>query len=380
MKKITLTFFALLVTLSTWQVNAQTVTGSNLAVFAIPDNAPGITMPVNITGIPSGATLTDIEIDLAINHTWAGDLIITLAAPTGETSTVLFKPGTTTGGAGDSSNLISTSAITFTDVSSNSAEDMGSTIPGGQFICQDDAICDYFPTLEDGSLSLFAVFVASLDPMNDANGDWSVYVEDTAGGDTGDFIVPELRITYSAGAPPIAGCATDTPIVITTVGGVTYNSILNIADSGILGTDYDLDLTSIEIPHTWTSDLDIQLQSPMGTILDLSMGNGGSGDNYTATVFQDGGADINAASPPFTGTFEPEGGTFAAAFGGEDLNGDWTLIVTDNFGGDGGSIDSFCIGFLPISGPIGDPPVIACPADISVDTDPGVCEAVVNFA
>ena len=35
----------------------------------------------------------------------------------------------------------------------------------------------------------------------------------------------------------------------------------------------------------------------------------------------DGGADITAGTPPFTGTFEPEGGTFATTFFSEGING-----------------------------------------------------------
>ncbi|MFK5983247.1 MAG: proprotein convertase P-domain-containing protein, partial [Flavobacteriaceae bacterium] len=174
---------------------------------------------------------------------------------------------------------------------------------------------------------------------------------------------------------PITGCATDTPLAISNALPPTI-STFNVADSGILGTNYDLNTSSLEITHTWDSDLNIQLQSPMGTTLDLSMGNGGASDNYTGTVFQDGGADINAASAPFTGTFEPEGGTFAAAFAGEDINGNWSLIVTDTAGGDDGTLTAFCMEFTPI---LGAPPVIACPADISVDNDTGDCGAVVNF-
>ncbi len=104
----------------------------------------------------------------------------------------------------------------------------------------------------------------------------------------------------------------DTPVAISTLAGVTYTSVINIADD--LPID-DVNVT-INIDHTWVSDLDVSLQSPAGTVVNLSFGNGGSADNYTDTVFDDDAAtSITGGSPPFTGTFQPEGSL--ADFNGE---------------------------------------------------------------
>ncbi len=162
------------------------------------------------------------------------------------------------------------------------------------------------------------------------------------------------------------------------VGGPTESDAA-ITDVGTLGTnpgEYTLDQVEIDLTHTWDADLEISLVSPAGTSLDLSSDNGGSGDNYTGTVFQDGGADITAASAPFTGVFAPEGGTFAATFAGEAIDGNWTLSICDDAGGDTGTLNSYCISFSrnPVV------PIISCPADVMADTDPTQCGAVVNFA
>ena len=117
--------------------------------------------------------------------------------------------------------------------------------------------------------------------------------------------------------------------------------------TGDIGTDFIIDNVTLDITHTWNGDLEIRLISPAGTSLDLSIGNGGSDDNYTNTVFQDGGADITLASAPFTGVFEPQGGTFFAAFNGESVNGIWTLNITDTVGGDDGVLNDFQITFAP---------------------------------
>ncbi|WP_339612112.1 proprotein convertase P-domain-containing protein, partial [uncultured Planktosalinus sp.] len=126
-------------------------------------------------------------------------------------------------------------------------------------------------------------------------------------------------------------------------------SAISISESGVLGEDFNLSNISIDITHTWTGDLTLELTSPNGSTLLLSDANGGSGDNYTNTVFADGGDDITAATAPFTGTFAPEGGTFADTFAGEEISGDWTLTVTDGVGGDDGVLNDFCISFEALS-------------------------------
>ncbi len=59
-------------------------------------------------------------------------------------------------------------------------------------------------------------------------------------------------------------------------------------------------------------------------------------------MFEDGGADITLATAPFgVGPYEPMGGTFAAAFAGEEIMGDWNLKVCDDAGGDTGQVLQF---------------------------------------
>ena len=118
-------------------------------------------------------------------------------------------------------------------------------------------------------------------------------------------------------------------------------SVANVADAGVIGTNARLDQVEISLNHTFDGDLNIVLRSPSGTTLDLSLTNGGAGDNYTNTVFQDGGADITLAAAPFTGVFQPQGGTFAAAFAGEPINGNWQLEIDDTLGGDSGTFLNF---------------------------------------
>lgn len=154
----------------------------------------------------------------------------------------------------------------------------------------------------------------------------------------------------------------------------TASSVATVSESGLIGTNFALTSVEMDINHTFDGDLNITLIAPSGASLALTNGNGAGGDNFTDTVFEDGSPSINTGSAPFTGSFEPAGGTFAAAFAGEDINGDWTLSIVDTFtAGDDGVLNNFVINFDSII------TQVICPGDIAVDSDPGVCGATVSW-
>jgi len=108
-----------------------------------------------------------------------------------------------------------------------------------------------------------------------------------------------------------------------------------------------LETASIIIAHTWDADLQIQLVSPNNVVVDLSIENGSSGDNYgdptdcpnSVTTFDMNAATgIAAGTAPFIGSYIPEG-DFADFNDGSDPNGLWRLRVCDDAGGDLGTIE-----------------------------------------
>ncbi|RMI14715.1 MAG: hypothetical protein D6681_04710, partial [Calditrichaeota bacterium] len=107
----------------------------------------------------------------------------------------------------------------------------------------------------------------------------------------------------------------------------------------------DMEVIIDSLTHTWDADLDIYFISPFGDTLELSTDNGGSGDNYIGTVFDDQATTpITAGSAPFTGVFQPEG--YPPGFGqwnGMDPNGDWMLYIMDDFSGDDGTLHEWSI-------------------------------------
>jgi hypothetical protein len=137
-----------------------------------------------------------------------------------------------------------------------------------------------------------------------------------------------------------------------------------IIDSMVIPNSFtlvDLDV-SLLITHTWVGDLDIVLEHSGGcgpiTILNRpgtpppNTGLGCSGDNIDATL-DDEGADGNAedqcngAAPAIgPGNFvagDLPDNTLLSNCDGDSIGGTWTLTVTDNAGGDTGTLDQWCL-------------------------------------
>ncbi len=114
---------------------------------------------------------------------------------------------------------------------------------------------------------------------------------------------------------------------------------------------------TLNMTHTWMSDMIINLKAPNGNVLNLFNRRGGSGDNLVNTVISSASSTSLAAGvAPFT-----TGGPFAAdaangvgpagvvsnviAFSGlySVGNGNWTLALRDNANGDVGTLTSWSI-------------------------------------
>ncbi|MFZ4572744.1 MAG: hypothetical protein ACOYN0_00010 [Phycisphaerales bacterium] len=136
----------------------------------------------------------------------------------------------------------------------------------------------------------------------------------------------------------------------------TVQSRITVAPSIVIG---DLDVR-VNINHTWDTDLDIALVPPWGTeYLHLCSDVGGSGDNFTNTVFdQDASIAINLSAAPFNGRFLPEGGPInwvgsialppvamanLDGVNGRSTQGDWTLLIDDDAAGVTGTLTEWAL-------------------------------------
>jgi len=137
--------------------------------------------------------------------------------------------------------------------------------------------------------------------------------------------------------------SSDTPIAIpdgtgASTEGAPAVSTLTIA-AGVNISDINV---TLNITHSYDADIRVTLTSPNGTIIELTSQNGGGGDNYTDTVFDDqAGTSITAGSAPFTGSFQPEDSL--SSFDGESSFGDWKLSVYDNWNADTGNLVSWSL-------------------------------------
>lgn len=108
---------------------------------------------------------------------------------------------------------------------------------------------------------------------------------------------------------------------------------------------FGLESVCINISHSYTADLRLELIAPDGTKILLAEGVGGSGDNFTNTCFRQSAVNsIVNANAPFTGIFRPMG-QLGRVNNGQSGLGSWKLIVTDTYASDSGSLINWSLLF-----------------------------------
>ena len=193
--------------------------------------------------------------------------------------------------------------------------------------------------------------------------------------------------------PTLATFSDNTPVPISSTGTPVVTSTITV--SGAQTYLWDVDVTTF-VTHTWAADLDVTLTSPAGTVVTLTTDNGGSNDNvYNGTVWDDSAnplgqvpytsndglvtdhayANLTLASP-----LAPE--EALAAFVGEDPNGDWILTISDDAGGDGGSLNQWSLDLTtfaaaPIQSPV---QTFTQVTPVNVPTGPAVVTSTLDVA
>jgi len=125
--------------------------------------------------------------------------------------------------------------------------------------------------------------------------------------------------------------------------GSMQDAVINVTSSALIG---DLNV-SINLTHSRVFDLQIELQSPAGTVLCLNSYDDFTNDfffgaDYVDTVFDDQAPlSIQQADVPFTGSFRPLGDGGLGVFNGENTLGEWKLKIVDRFKADTGRLEEF---------------------------------------
>lgn len=161
---------------------------------------------------------------------------------------------------------------------------------------------------------------------------------------------------YAVAPPPPQGgvlttsTVTNNTAVAIPTGPAVVTSTVSVSGAGPYL--WDVDLTTL-LQHTFSNDLDVTIQSPAGTIVTLTTDNGGSNDDvFNGTLWDDQAGDtvtdhvyanLTTASP-----LSPE--EALGAFRGENPNGTWTITISDDAGGDGGSLNSWTLDIYTLPG------------------------------
>lgn len=229
-------------------------------------------------------TITDLDLQMGVNHTWAGDLVFKIQNPAATTTvTLMSRPGFAepaddgTGCCGFNADMVATSSITFDDDGGGaSAENLGTAL---SVVCQDDGICNYVPNAGAATPGTLAAF----DGQNGA-GSWQVCVGDSAGGDVGDIcsaalifngVSADLAITKDApdgvaDEGPFVytlqvtnnGPADATNVVVsdTLPAGLSY--ISNDCGAGVAGPTVTWNVGTVTNGSSATCNLTVQMTTP----------------------------------------------------------------------------------------------------------------------
>lgn len=176
------------------------------------------------------------------------------------------------------------------------------------------------------------------------------YLPDTEAGRStnGSVGVYSLDVNVATSGPQIiTRTGSGTPIPIPTQGDIV--STINVTD----GRSITNLTVTLDISHTFVSDLLITLTAPTGETIQLFNRRGGSGQNLTNTRFSDDATTAIASGvAPFSGVFLPE--NELTPFKNRTALGVWTLRVQDLKPLDSGTLNSWSITFThvnDISGP-----------------------------
>ncbi|MCK5801174.1 MAG: proprotein convertase P-domain-containing protein [Lentisphaeria bacterium] len=137
----------------------------------------------------------------------------------------------------------------------------------------------------------------------------------------------------------------DIPDANTTSSGCGHpGSLSRVISVPVFGYVTDVDL-ELNIRHSYDQDLEIFLgydNHGQSFCVELSTNNGGSGDNYTQTLFDDSAEQsITDGNPPFSGRYRPE--SPLAVLLNARTDGDWVLFVNDSYAVDVGVLESWTL-------------------------------------
>lgn len=180
---------------------------------------------------------------------------------------------------------------------------------------------------------------------------------DTSGAPLGTWLFGELNLTPIT--PQAQGAGGGQEFCSTPGLSVPDNNPAGVSDTLNVGASGAITYLEayLGMTHSWVGDLIFELEhgGDSAAIFDRpgvpASTFGCSGNDIDASL-ADGAAtpvetECGAGTPTIQGSFipgdPPNNSMFATTFGGDELSGDWTMTVSDNAGGDTGTLVEWCI-------------------------------------
>ncbi len=299
--------------------------GQNLPKPIVDNDTASSVAVVGETG-----QVVSVVVSVTLSHTFAGDVDMLLRSPDG----TIIELTSDNGGGSDFDGT-----VTFDDAAANSIVSASGTLTGS-----------FRP---EQPLSTFA--------GERMSGQWQLQVADDGSGDTGTLTGWSINYCYIPGAEegepeglpegePDPLCSGE-PGLSGTIDIVSFNNFSVAITVGEQGSIASIQ-PSISLTHENFADLDITLESPAGTIIELSTDNGNGLAAGPTIAFSDGASTaITAAGGSVTGTYLPE--QALATFAGEPVTGLWTLRVADDASPGTGTFNGWSLGYcyvVPVEG------------------------------
>ncbi|MCP9749438.1 GEVED domain-containing protein [Ferruginibacter sp. HRS2-29] len=290
--------------------------------ITIPDNGgtAGVNNVINVSGIPSGVTITSIKIKMGITHSWAGDLVVVAKAPNNNILNLAYALNGT-GGASATTGFNPTFSSTLTPTAANLLN-AGANPYSGTYAADgynsttgDPAVPTgpngFIPTSTAAARNTFTDLYNSANNANTLNGPWTLALYDYFQDDqtTNKFNNWSIEITYTGGlatgvwtSPAPNSLYTDAAATIpydgvtsvntvyakpTTAGTVNYTVVVN---NGICTSAPVTVPLAVNSPATAVSAVANKSVCPLGNTTFTATVTGGSGVTNRWEVSTDGGA------------------------------------------------------------------------------------------
>ncbi|MEM9595459.1 MAG: proprotein convertase P-domain-containing protein, partial [Acidobacteriota bacterium] len=233
--------------------------GERVGADQMPADLP---LPVPDAGAPAASTLTiateavvsNLQVEVDVEHTWVGDLTISLESPDGTTVVLLDRPGVPASVQGCDNNDV---RVTFSDGAATDPEN----------VCN-AASSDPWVTGEVQPVQALAAFDGE-----DTDGPWILRVTDSLAGDLGTLIDWRLVNDAPIGEACVAcGSQSDLAIAKSCFTSPVVGCTLEVTNLGVSAA-LDVEVTDTLPPLlTWVAD-DCGAGPPVGQVLTWNLGS-----------------------------------------------------------------------------------------------------------